>query len=404
MRVAYFINAYPKVSHTFIRREILALERLGLTVDRFALRGWDSNLVDPSDLLELERTRFVLKAGVVLLVVRALAVALARPRCFSRAFKLMWRIAQGSDRSLAHHLASLFEAATLLKWMSARNSLHLHAHFGTNSAEVAMLARALGGPPYSFTIHGSEEWDGPGGLKISDKVQHAAFVVAVSSFTRAQIFRWARSEDWNKIHVVHCGVDQRFIDAAVEPLTGSQRFVCVGRLAHEKAQTLLVEAVAQLHRLGAPVELVLAGDGETRPDIESLIARHGLREHVHMLGSIDNAQVRAEIRSARALILPSLMEALPVVLMEAMALGRPVICTDVGAVRELVRDGQDGWIVPAGSVGSLVSAMRTCMGSSLDSLEEMGRSGRARVLTSHSADLEAAKLLRLFGEKAAVSR
>ena len=404
MRVAYFVNQYPKVSHSFIRREILALEKQGLVVDRFALRGWDADLVDLADVHELERTRFVLKGGVLPLVANALATAFASPRIFTRALGLALSLARSSDRSLAHHMLSLFEAATLVKWMSTSNSLHVHAHFGTNSTEVVMLARALGGPPYSFTIHGSEEWDRPAQLKIREKVQNAAFVVAISSFTRAQIFRWARSEDRNKIHVVHCGVDHSFVDAEPDPVPDSRRLVCVGRLCREKAQTLLVEAVAHLRQHGLRVELVLAGDGETRPEIETLIAKHDLHKQVYITGWISGAQVQAEIRFARALVLPSFMEALPVVLMEALALGRPVICTGVGGVPELVRHGKEGWVVPPGSMDALLDAIQACMSSSLDSLQAMGRSGRERVLERHSAEVEAEKLYRLFSEQFTVSR
>jgi colanic acid/amylovoran biosynthesis glycosyltransferase len=401
MKLAYFVNQYPKVSHSFIRREIVALEALGLTIDRFALRGWNAELADPADQRERQRTRFVLQHGVWQVLQDALAVAIAAPVRFAKALARTIGMARGSNRSAVHHLVSLMEAATLVRWTRAANVQHVHAHFGTNSAEVVMLARALGGPSYSFTIHGSEEWDQPQQLKIRDKVRDAAFVVAISSFTRAQIYRWAADADHRKVHVVRCGVDGEFADAAPSPVPDNQRIVCVGRLCTEKAQTLLVWAVARLRERGRSVELVLAGDGETRPAIEALITRHSLHHCVRITGWISGAQVREEICAARALVLASLMEALPVVLMEALALGRPVVCTGVGGIPELVRHGQEGWVVAPGSVDELVDAIEACLGANLGALQAMGRSGRQRVLERHSVQAEAQRLKELFQAHAA---
>jgi hypothetical protein len=141
---------------------------------------------------------------------------------------------------------------------------------------------------------------------------------------------------------------------------------------------------------------VLAGDGEMRPEVEALIGSLGLRDAVRITGWIDSSRVREEILAARALVLPSFAEGLPVVIMEAMALRRPVISTFVAGIPELVRTGEDGWLVPAGDVDALQQAVEACLAAPEELLAGMGEAGRERVLARHSADVEAAKLAHLF--------
>jgi colanic acid/amylovoran biosynthesis glycosyltransferase len=401
MKVAYFINLYPKVSHSFIRREILALERQGVEVERIALRGWQDPVVDAEDKAEKTRTFYVLKQGLHGLVGALVSQAVRSPFAFMRAAKQAWRVSLGSDRPLAYHLAYLAEACLVLAHLRKRPVRHIHAHFGTNSAEVVMLARTMGGPPYSFTAHGPEEFDHPAALHLREKIENAAFVVAISSYGRSQIYRWVGHEHWPRIQVVHCGLDKGFHDGAESvPLPDSPRLVCVGRLCEQKGQLILLEATRQLRDRGVRFELVLAGDGEMRPEVERLIARYGLQGQVRITGWISSQQVRQELQAARAMVLPSFAEGLPVVIMEAMALGRPVVSTTVAGIPELVRHGVDGWLVAPGDVDSLTDALMQVLDADITRLRDMGVNGRRRVNVRHDIDVEAAKLRALLQNSA----
>lgn len=395
-RIAYFVNQYPKVSHSFIRREIQSLERQGFAVQRIALRGWDADLVDADDRRERERTRYVLKAGLAGLVPALALTLLAHPLRFLKALRMALRLGWGADRAWPYHLIYLAEACRILPWLREFGARHVHAHFGTNSAEVAMLAHALGGPPFSFTVHGPEEFDKPQSLKLREKVGQAAFVVAISSFGRSQLCRWVPHAEWDRIKVVHCGLEAAFHEVPAVPVPDIPRLVCVGRLCEQKGQLLLVEAASRLVRKGLPLELVLAGDGEMREEIERLIARHKLERHVRITGWIASDQVREEILAARALVLPSFAEGLPVVIMEAMALRRPVLTTYVAGIPELVRDGEHGWLFPAGDVDALAGALEEFLATPPEALAAMGEAARAQVLRRHAIDVEAGKLARLF--------
>ena len=401
IRIAYLVNRYPKVSHSFIRREILALESRGFEVARIALRGWDEVLADAGDREERRRTRYVLQEGMFALLIGVVFTFLKTPIRFVVALGLALRMAWHAERPLPYHLAYLAEACRVAAWLRESGAVHLHAHFGTNSAEVAMLAQALGGPAYSVTVHGPEEFDAPRRLGIAEKVRRSAFVVAISAYGRSQLYRWVEPAHWPKISVVHCGLEASFHELAQAPLPEAPRLVCVGRLCEQKGQRLLVEAAARLAANGIALEIVLAGDGELRAELEALIQIHDLGKSVRITGWLSSAQVREEILAARALVLPSLAEGLPVVLMEAMALRRPVLTTYVAGIPELVKPGENGWLVPSGDVEELAAALQEVLARPAAELRAMGEAARRRALERHSIDTEAAKLAALFRAAAA---
>jgi glycosyltransferase involved in cell wall biosynthesis len=345
----------------------------------------------------------VLERGVFSLIVAALGTAAARPLKFLSALRLAMRASRGSDRSWPYHLIYLAEACRVLGWLRASAATHVHAHFGTNPAEVAMLVHALGGPPFSFTVHGPEEFDKPEALGLAEKITRAAFVVAVSSYGRSQLYRWVRQSSWAKVKVVRCGLESAFhaVDAGLP--SAAPRLVCVGRLCEQKGQLLLVEAASLLVSKGLVLELVLAGDGEMRAEVEELVARLGLTATVRITGWISSDQVREEILASRALVLASFAEGLPVVLMEAMALRRPVISTYVAGIPELIRDGQEGWLCAAGDVDALAAAMEACLRAPTEELARMADAAHERVLQRHDIDVEASKLSGYFAATALVS-
>jgi colanic acid/amylovoran biosynthesis glycosyltransferase len=395
LKIAYFINQYPKVTHTFIRREILALERLGFDVQRIALSGWSEQPPDPVDLLEQAKTRYVLQQGIRGLVFPLLRAMIASPLLLFQTIQLAFRISRCSDHRLLHHLVRVTEACRIVPWLQESKAAKLHAHFGTNSAEVAMYARRLGGPPFSFTVHGPEEFESPMGL--AEKVRESTFVAVISSYGRSQLYLRCEPNEWPKIHVVHCGLETSFHQSvASEVLAESPRLICVGRLCAAKGQLLLVEAAARLKANGINLTIVLAGDGPLRAEIEAAIKRNGLGDAVRITGWIPSDRVRDEILATRALVLPSFAEGLPVVIMEAMALRRPVLSTFIAGIPELVRSGENGWLFPAGSIDELTLAMEDCLSKSAADMQRFGDAARERVIVRHSVDVEAAKLAELF--------
>ncbi|NEY89694.1 glycosyltransferase [Tabrizicola oligotrophica] len=406
MKLAYLVNTYPRASHSFIRREIQALERIALPVHRFAMRSDRGTLVDAGDIAEDQRTEHVLERGLVRLFGTALGWMVARPAATAAAFAQAWACgARGAGGPAGtggrlRHLIYLVEAACIARRCCDLGITHLHAHFGTNSATVALLARGLGGPQFSFTVHGPEEFDAPLALSLGQKIEAAAFVVAISSFGRSQLCRWVAPRHWDKIKVVHCGIEpDRFPLPAALP-TGGPHLVAVGRFSAQKGLDLLIEAMAIAAPALPDLHLTLVGDGELRDRITGQIDRFGLGPRFTLTGWQDEAGVRRALDGAQALILPSFAEGLPMVLMEAMANGRPVIATAIAGVPELV-SSDTGWTVPAGDAKALAAALLTLSQVAPDRLAEMGRAARARVFARHDIDKSASLLAGHFREAGA---
>lgn len=392
MKIAYVLNTYPLPSHSFIRRELRALERGGAQVLRLAMRPGDVPLVDAQDREEAAATEYVLARGAARLLTGLAGRALRDPGRVWAGFRLAMKVGRVSPLGRLRHLIYLAEAAYVARRCEQEGVEHIHAHFGTNSATVAMLVNALGGPGYSFTVHGPEEFDAPAALSLGEKLNRAAFAVGISQFGRSQLYRWADFATWPRIRVVHCGIEPgAFADPQPLP-PGPVRLVSIGRFAEQKGQMMLIRAMARLRGQYPDLHLVLVGDGEMRADLERAIADHGLTEAITLTGWLDEAGVRAELAAAHAMILPSFAEGLPMVIMEAMAAARPVIATYIAGIPELVRPGETGWLVPAGDVQALADAVADLVATPAAQLAAMGQAGRARVLARHDADLGAARL------------
>ncbi|MGO4406414.1 glycosyltransferase [Bosea sp. RAF48] len=396
MRICYFVSEYPAVSHTFIRREIVELERNGISVLRVSLRNNGRKLVDPDDVRERERTRYIFDGNLAKFAAAFADALVQRPKALAKTTWAALKMMRRSSRPAPLHLAYLAEALVLARWVMQENIQHVHAHFGTNGAEVAMLCHILTGVPYSFTVHGPDEFDRPEYLGLPAKVKHAAFVCVVSSFTGSQLCRWIPPEEWAKIKLVRCGLDSDFLSTQPLKIVPKSQLVTVGRLSEQKGQLVLLHALAVLAREGVPFRLTMVGDGPLRPQLERSIRELGLEQQVVLAGWMSNAQVRAAIREARALVLPSFAEGLPVVLMEALALGRPVITTYVAGIPELVTDQACGWLVPAGNIDQLAGAIRQCLDTPDTVVKAMGATGRKRVLEQHDIVQECRRLAALF--------
>ncbi|MET0251548.1 MAG: glycosyltransferase [Novosphingobium sp.] len=394
VRVGYLVNVYPKVSHSFIQTEITALERQGLVVDRFTIRRSPETFDSDEDRAEAGRTASLLDGNKLGLLAAAGRWLLRHPRKTGAALVASLRI-HGIGNAV-HACAYLAEAAALAEQLERRGIRHVHVHFGTNSAAVARLAARIAPITYSFTAHGPDEFDSPRALDLRGKIAEAAFVAGVSSFGRGQLMRWSDPSHWSRIHVVRCAVAPRFLLA--EPGDGAglatTRLVCVARLDAQKGLPLLLDAAARVARRRA-FTLDIIGDGPGRATMEATIAARGLAGHVRLLGWQAPEEVRRAVLESRALVLASFAEGLPVVLMEALAVGRPVIATGVAGVPELV-DQANGWLIPSGSVDAIADALEAVLDAPVDRLEAMGEVGRTRVRAMHDPDGNARELAELL--------
>lgn len=376
--IACLTNVYPSASHTFIRREIIALEEAGWRVHRFAHRRSRAALVDRADREEEARTSVLLETGPIALLGAVLRCVATRPMRTLRAILAAIRMSRASDRGLFRHLGYFVLACELSSRLRRLGLPHLHVHFGTNPADVARLCRGICGGSYSVTFHGPHEFVTPDRLNLASKVAEASFIVVVSEEGRDR-FAAMHPRAVDKALLVRCGLDSTWRTAASTPVPPSDRLLCVARLDEQKNPALLVEAARRLAARGAAFRLTIAGDGSLRESLKRRIADAGLRDRVVLAGWRTQPQIIDHLRESRALVLSSAAEGLPVSIMEAFALGRPAIATDVGAVRELVETGATGWLVRAGDPEALADAMRACLEAPIDALQRMAEEARRRV-------------------------
>ena len=393
MRLAYLCNLYPAVSHSFVRREIEGVERAGHTVHRFTLRPPAANLRDPADQREANKTESILQQGAARLLLAALVLSVSRPAKTLSAVATAWRLSAPGLNSRFRHIAYWLEAAWLVRRLEQLRVEHLHAHFATNPAAVAAICRAWGGVEFSFTTHGPNEFDSPLQLSLPQKIAAAKLVAGISDYGRSQIMRWSDPVHWPKIIVARCGLGPDFLDQPIKPIPrGSRSLVCVARLSPAKGLPLLIDACTRLRQLDEQFALTVIGDGELRASLAEQVRRENLEDSVHLVGIRSSSEIREHLESARAFVLPSFAEGLPVVIMEALALARPVITTAIAGIPELV-DAECGWIIRPGSVVALTDAMREVLNAPEDELNRRGKVGKERVALMHNADRNAAHLV-----------
>jgi glycosyltransferase involved in cell wall biosynthesis len=397
LTLGYLTSVYARASDTFIRNEVLELRRRGHVVRTYSIREpEEEQLVSDEIRSERETTLYILPGHARGAVLAALWLLLTRPARTLATFALGWRTGARGVRARSLQLAYFLEACFLATRLRADGVRHLHVHLEEQPATVGMLAAALSGVPFSMAVHGPYIFRAPVAWALGEKIARAAFTTCISEFTRSQCLLHAPLAAWPKLHLVRCAPHPSFLDAEPPPLPAERRLLWVGRVCEEKGVPVLIDAAARLAREGLEFELELIGDGPLLSEVRARIEREGLERRVRTLGWAGSDAVRARLGAARVLVLPSFAEGLPVVIMEALALARPVISTYVAGIPELVEPGLDGWLVPAGSAEALTTAMRAAIQSSTTELERLGRAGRARVLERHHVRTEVERLLALF--------
>jgi len=395
LKVGYLLNTYPITSTTFIRREMEALEQMGLEIKRYAVRHWGGTLVDPLDQAEIARTHYLLTGNLLQLVLSFFIVLITNPLGFARGFALWLQVFFNYGHFSVKHFAYFLQATSFYR-LTKRDQLdHVHVHFSTNATTVAMIAKVMGGASYSFTAHGPDEFVDPTSASMHLKVKHAAFIAAISNYCCVQLVRFSSYDFWDKIHIIHCGlhVDEFEPDFAFDD--ENQSLICVGRLCPQKAQLLFPPAIAKLKQAFPKLHVHFIGDGESRQALEESIKAYDIADMVTLHGWKANSEVREMVKQNRALLLPSFAEGLPVVIMESLALGRPVISTYIAGIPELVDEGC-GWMIPAGSIDHIADAIRDCLNTTSTDLATKGREGRLRVEQAHNLKTIAPQLYHAF--------
>ena len=398
-RMAYLISRYPAVSHTFILREVSQLRTRGFEIDVASINSPDRETDAMTDAERSEAARtYMVKAHGVAGAAIAHLWALGHPLAYLKGW---WYALRSGGWNLYRALYGVFyftEALMLWRWMRARDLHHLHVHFATAAANVALLLKQFAPIGLSMTVHGPDEFYDAPGQHLTDKIAKADFIVCIGAFARSQLMHLSPATHWHKFEVCPLGVDlERFapaLDRDLAPFT----VLCVGRLCSAKGQPILIEACRRLADEGRPVRLVLVGAGPEEAALKALAAKSGLGDKVLFTGPLNELEVRGWYARADAFALASFAEGIPVVLMEAMASGVPCVTTRITGIPELIRDGIDGLLVAPSDATELSSALASLMDDS-DLRADLARNGRARVAERYDLTRNIDRLGEVFARR-----
>ena len=381
MRVAYLVSQYPAPSHTFIRREILALRSQGVDIHTFSIRPpAKAEVMSDVDQRDFDETFYVLPPRPVPTLRANAKMLLKRPGRYLRALKTSIGHRNPGLKNLLYSGFYFLEGMILAEELERRGVDHIHGHFANPSAHVALAAVVYTGIGWSLSLHGLGDFDYPGGPLLAEKVEHARFIACVTEYGQAQAMRLTSPDQWSKLCVVRCGIElDKLPEKPKDRPQGRLRFICVARLSPEKGILGLFEAFASAKNAGLDAELVLVGDGPDREAIEAKAAELGLSQDIILKGRLPEQTTLEEIAGADVLVLASFMEGLPVVLMEALALNVPVIAPCVAGIPELVVHGETGLLFTAGNWAMLASRLTEIAGDE-GARRRMAEAGRRRIV------------------------
>lgn len=407
-RVAYIAGRYPSISQTFVLREVRALRSAGVTVDTLSIwRTSPENLLARADREEAATTFAALPASPLTILWSQLNAVVRRPLGYLRALRKAWEVAAPGVRNRVTGLAYFVEAIICWQHVRRLGASHVHAQFTGNAATAAMLIAILERGrrrpfTWSMAVHGPLEFYNVANSRLAAKVSHADFVLAISDYARSQLMALVPAERWSDIEVVHCGVDPSVFTAdTAQPTPVSAdglQVLCVGRLVNLKGHAVLLEAVAALQSRGIRVHATLVGDGPNRASLEDRARALELDEHVRFTGAVGQDEIRALYTAADVFCLPSFGEGVPVVLMEAMAMCKPVVTTRITGIPELVEDDVNGILVSPGRADQLADALER-LARDPEAQARMGAAGRAKVLAEFDVRRSGEQLARIYTER-----
>jgi glycosyltransferase involved in cell wall biosynthesis len=427
LKVAYIMSRFPKLTETFILTEMLALEQDGVQVEIFPLLrerdtriheegapGWkkivelmfpsrSKPMMHPEAAAQVQRAHF--QPFISWRIVQAHIRYLARqPRTYLNTLWTLVRANGGSFNFLIGALAIFPKTVYFAHVMATDGITHVHAHFANHPAAAAFVIHRMTGLPYSFTAHGADLQVDQHMLR--EKVTDAAFVVAISEYNREFILNLCGDRFRDKTIVIHCGVDIELFspnlarDGHGQP-GRSFKILCIGTMYEVKGHTYLIEACRLLQERGIDLECDFIGDGPDLTTLTQQVMDGRLENRVHFQGRRTRQEIVEFLGNADVLVVPSVptregrREGIPVVLMEAMASGVPVIASDISGIPELVEHGKSGLLVPPRNAQVLANNLEALWKDPV----ERGRladAGRAKVMEEFNLDKNASELTRHF--------
>lgn len=346
MKVAYILETFPNISTTFVINEIVSMQEKEVEADVFAF-------IKGRQTIRHAKLEYIKN------------VSFFKGRQWGKmAYYHFWWLTRKPLRYLAAAGVAFIPQSGILKlFFTGLGHAHtvylsrpdlLHAHFGKRPADFCMLFKMLTDTPFTFTTHGFDVHRQPAQnylLKSLLSYKH----VTISEFN-IKVLRDRHKVPLNKLSLIRCGVDfTRNLSRTVKK--EGKTIIFVGRLEYIKGADILIEACKKLADKMIEFRCLLVGTGPEKKELDSQIARLGLKDRVILAGPRGHEEVFDLLKKSSLMVLPSRSESLSVALMEAMACRVPVIGPDIMGNPELIQDGVSGFLVKPGDVEELTEKM-----------------------------------------------
>jgi glycosyltransferase involved in cell wall biosynthesis len=404
-KVAYIMSRFPKLTETFILYEMLAMQKRGIQIEVYPLLREQIEVMHPEAKPFVEAAHY--QPFISLAIIRAnLYFLLKKPRVYLGTLWTLLRRNWGSFNFFTGVLGIFPKVALFAYQMASQNIDHVHAHFASHPAAAGFMIQRLVGIPYSFTAHGSDLHRDR--HMLCEKVAQAEFVVAISSYNKELILSECKGNDQEKVKVIHCGVDTevfrpRSTETPFEKGENPFMILCIGTLHEVKGQAYLIEACRLLREKGISLVCHFVGEGEDREALMQLTEQAGLSEQIHFHGRLTRSEIARLLQDADVLAAPSVptrdgrREGIPVVLMEAMGSGVPVVASHISGIPELVQNEQTGLLTPPRDAALLAIALERYY-SDHKLRRRLGLAGREKVVGDFDLNKNAAKLAQQFAK------
>lgn len=396
-RLAYLVSRYPAVSHTFILREVRHLRKLGFDIEVASINPPDRDeaQMTADEREENARTYYIKRHGLAGALMAHLK-ALLHPINYAYGLLRALRLGGVNLRQIAYAFFYFTEALMLARWMKSRGLSHLHVHFASAAANVGLVLKGFHPVNLSLTVHGPDEFYDAPGQWLRQKIAAADFIVCIGAYAKSQLMHLSPAQQWYKFEICPLGVSpQDYVPMQRAANDGTFNVLCVGRLAPAKGQRILIDACRHLRDEERDIRLVLVGTGPDEQALKDYSIAQGLEGMIEFAGALNQDEVKARYANADAFALASFAEGIPVVLMEAMASGVPVVATRITGIPELIRDGQDGLLVAPSDTDALSGALARLMDDK-PLRNQLARSGRKRVTQRYQLERNVHRLGEIF--------
>lgn len=398
LKIAYVLNSFPALSETFIRQEILELERQQLSLHIFSLSkpsvndGAGGNWEGHTPLTYLATSS---------LLNRLLGVGQYFLKAPLRVLKTF--LLTSKYYGLRSACAALLYAVSLIQQLECEQIHHVHAHYATEPTAVAQVVYLLSGIPYSFTAHAYDIYLSPRPT-LKYKMQMARFIVTCTAYNQHYLEQ-INELMAERIYCIYHGLNLKVFPISDQtPLVRSQDPPCiltVSRLVEKKGLSYLIQACAILKRRGYRFTVRIAGEGPLRDILQREIHLAGLSENLSLLGSVAHEEVVKLYQQATIVALPCIIgkdgdrDGIPNVLVEALYMGLPVVSTPISGIPELISSEVNGLLVPSQDSNALADALARLLDDD-ELCKRLSIAGRQTVLEQFNMSRNATRLLNLF--------